>query len=320
MLQWLREQGCPLNESVCSFAAKNGHLETLKWARANGCPWSSSTLWCAAAGGHLETLQWAHENGCPWSLVVSRDVVAGGHFELLKWAHNHGCPWDASTIYEIAIHGNLKMLEWAQQRGCPWHVYAKRQLDMGNWKSCSGRMRMGVHRIEELANLLLEGGHLGILQWAYENGCPWDETTCAAAARGGHFEILKWAHQNGCPWDTFTVHDANAGGHLEIVRWARQNGCPEGVVDTDDVSDSSVSEDQKMYSDLSISWLLVLRTVESSRVESSVCCLPWPRKNVALAMENRGSFRWTEKGRLHHNKSRVLKEAAARCRIRKCTP
>jgi len=43
------------------------------------------------------------------------------------------------------------------------------------------------------------GGHLEILQWAREYGCPWDEGTCYNAARGGHLEALKWLRDNGCP-------------------------------------------------------------------------------------------------------------------------
>jgi len=46
-----------------------------------------------------------------------------------------------------------------------------------------------------------EGGHLEVLKWARENGCPWDKQTCAYAAKGGHLEVLKWARENGCPWD-----------------------------------------------------------------------------------------------------------------------
>jgi hypothetical protein len=38
-----------------------------------------------------------------------------------------------------------------------------------------------------------------VLQWARANGCPWDEGTCAAAARGGHTEALAWARKKGCP-------------------------------------------------------------------------------------------------------------------------
>ena len=35
-------------------------------------------------------------------------------------------------------------------------------------------------------------------------GCKWDELTCAAAAEGGHLEVLKYAHENGCPWNEAT--------------------------------------------------------------------------------------------------------------------
>ena len=40
------------------------------------------------------------------------------------------------------------------------------------------------------------GGHLEVLKWARENGCQWDEWTCATAAEGGHLEVLKWAREN----------------------------------------------------------------------------------------------------------------------------
>jgi len=71
-----------------------------------------------------------------------------------------------------------------------------------------------------------EGGHLHILQWARENGCPWDKYTCAEAAEGGHFHILQWARENGCSWDEWTCAGAAEGGHLTILQWARENGCP----------------------------------------------------------------------------------------------
>ena len=37
-----------------------------------------------------------------------------------------------------------------------------------------------------------------MLQWARENGCPWDESTCWGAAENGHLEVLEWAKANGC--------------------------------------------------------------------------------------------------------------------------
>ena len=65
-----------------------------------------------------------------------------------------------------------------------------------------------------------------MLQWARENGCPWDETTCAMAASGGHLYILQWARANGCPWNESTCWYAAEGGHLEVLQWARTNGYP----------------------------------------------------------------------------------------------
>jgi hypothetical protein len=33
-----------------------------------------------------------------------------------------------------------------------------------------------------------EGGHLEVLKWARENGCPWDDDTRALAANLGYVE------------------------------------------------------------------------------------------------------------------------------------
>jgi hypothetical protein len=48
------------------------------------------------------------------------------------------------------------------------------------------------------------GGHLEVLKWARAKDCPWDEKTCAYAAKGGHLEVVKWARENGCPWSLLT--------------------------------------------------------------------------------------------------------------------
>jgi hypothetical protein len=48
------------------------------------------------------------------------------------------------------------------------------------------------------------------------------------AAKGGHLEVLKWARENGCPWDELTCANAAERGHLGMLQWARANGCPVG--------------------------------------------------------------------------------------------
>src|ERR1700760_2727976 len=58
-----------------------------------------------------------------------------------------------------------------------------------------------------------------LLQWARNNGCPWNWKTCTFAAGGGHLEVLKWVRANGCPWNTSTCSQTAEGGHLEVLKW-----------------------------------------------------------------------------------------------------
>ena len=59
-----------------------------------------------------------------------------------------------------------------------------------------------------------------------DQGCLWDELTCASAAQGGHLELLQWARAKGCPWDEGTSQHAAENGHLEVFQWALIHGCP----------------------------------------------------------------------------------------------
>lgn len=69
-------------------------------------------------------------------------------------------------------------------------------------------------------------GHLEVLQWARANGCPWDANICSLAAGNGHLEVVQWARTNECPWTPYTCTFAALNGHLEVLQWARANGCP----------------------------------------------------------------------------------------------
>lgn len=39
----------------------------------------------------------------------------------------------------------------------------------------------------------------------------------------GHIEIVKYLHENGCPWGEEAVAYAAHNGHLEIVKYLRDN-------------------------------------------------------------------------------------------------
>ena len=93
-----------------------------------------------------------------------------------------------------------------------WHA-----ANLGYLSLLKDRHTRGVLKSKRyLCEAAAKGGHLEVLKWARENGCPWDENTCAYAALGGHLEVMKWARENGCPWDEETCACAARGGHLEI--------------------------------------------------------------------------------------------------------
>jgi len=103
----------------------------------------------AAEGGHLEVLKWARENGCPWDERTCANAAEGGHLEVLKWARENGCPWD---------EGRARTRRGRPPRGA--EVGARERLPVGRGRTCANAAK---------------GGHLEVLKWARENGCPWDE-------------------------------------------------------------------------------------------------------------------------------------------------
>jgi len=59
-----------------------------------------------------------------------------------------------------------------------------------------------------VCEVAFEGGHLHVLVWACEHGCPREEDVgdtydycCALAAWGGHLEVPRWARGHGFDWD-----------------------------------------------------------------------------------------------------------------------
>lgn len=79
-----KANGCPWNETVCSNAARGGHLDVLCWAGESGCLWNRNTCAYAAWGGHLHVLRWAWEHDCPWDAVTCAFAAEGGHLDVLR--------------------------------------------------------------------------------------------------------------------------------------------------------------------------------------------------------------------------------------------
>jgi hypothetical protein len=86
-------------------------------------------------------------------------------------------------------------------------------------------------------------GNLECLKYAHENGCPWHERVCEAAAARGYLDCLKYllssffsplpllilifryAHENGCQWTEKTSLAAKAYSKFECLKYALDHGC-----------------------------------------------------------------------------------------------
>lgn len=78
-----RESGCIWDERVCTVAAANGHLDTLKWLRSNWFPWDACTSSAASANGHLDVLKWCVENDCDCD--VNSFIRLSSSEEVVQW-------------------------------------------------------------------------------------------------------------------------------------------------------------------------------------------------------------------------------------------
>lgn len=287
LLIWLHENGCALNDDVSAAAASFGSLVMLEWIRGKGAGWLSSTPLAAARAGHLHILDYCKANACPFKLpVLCSEAALNGHQHVLQWAVENSqpmenalqhaenaeqmndaelmqdahlyfpFPWDSESTAKAAEGGHMDLLLWLKAQGCPLSVRVcelaskSNQLHILEWATS---LDPPVPFSEKCCSWSAFWGHLRVLQWLREHGCPWDSDTCAWAAKGNQFEVLRWAHENGAemgaatcaysaelgnleilkyarangaPWDKRTRMWANRAGHSEIVSYAIANGCP----------------------------------------------------------------------------------------------
>ena len=183
----------------------------------------------AAELGWLSTLKNRLRRGILDKPSVCKSAAKFGHLEIVKWARENGCPWEEARCTGgeagagLSVPGpRINYLEKINRikYTCAWAA-RRGHLEVLKWVR-----ENGCPWDEKTCSWAAKGGHLATLKWARENGCPWDEETCANLAEGGHLETLKWAHENDCPWDDRTCANLAGGGHLEMLLWARENDCP----------------------------------------------------------------------------------------------
>ena len=68
-----------------------------------------------------------------------------------------------------------------------------------------------------------DGGHLDVLKYAHEKGCPFTKYTCHAAAKKGHLKVLKYACEKCHDLDFEDLcGKAVDAGHKVIIEYLRE--------------------------------------------------------------------------------------------------
>ena len=65
MVKYCVENGCPMNEVACYYAAEEGHLDVLKYLHENDCPWDSEAFYWAHLYNRIDCLNYLIEQKCP---------------------------------------------------------------------------------------------------------------------------------------------------------------------------------------------------------------------------------------------------------------
>ncbi len=209
MLRWCLANGCPgRREHLVTSAAMSGELSVLQYLKdERHFAMSTQAMRFAALKGHLHVLRWLHEQLgelVPWCWTAA---VTGGHVAVLQYCQDQHCPFPADApdlCITAAAAGRTEVLAWLQQHGHAW----------GAGAAFAAAQHCQFNALGWLRN--------------QEPPCPWDSRVTDVLVRGplyGHcstkrrLQCLQWALDEGCPWQTSTYRLAQANQQLQHVRF-----------------------------------------------------------------------------------------------------
>ena len=159
------------------------------------------------------------------------DSISNNHVNCFKTRFSHLTDTTRKQfiIIRVAQCGNFDILKYLNSMG-----YIKKYIStnlIANYNFMNGIMK----HIDCLKYLYKNGyaltgnirySNLACLEYAHENGCPWNESTCDKAAETGNLDCLEYAHKHGCPWNESTCNKAAETGNLMCLKYAHEHGCP----------------------------------------------------------------------------------------------
>ena len=148
---------------------------------------SMSCVINAATRGQVEVLQWLRSlrPPCAWdSASLCRLAATEGQLEVLKYVKSQGCELTEMLCY-TAGNDPLARVRMLLLSLCPLNVLQHH---------ISSSL---IHSFSSLILVQAAGGHLEMLQWLREEGCPWNKVVCShAAVKNSHARVAEWIKRN----------------------------------------------------------------------------------------------------------------------------
>ena len=169
------QEGNGINEKTAKFAARAGHLDTLRFLDANGFFWqgTDTVVMAAIINGHLPVLEFLHDIDTHGAFCHSEMATwwaaLAGHLPVLEFLHAKGYPYDSRTFTYATQGGNLSVLKFLHEKGC--------RVDR-----------------KEVTRIATERGHLDILRFLFEKRYLLVNLSVWWAEEGNQSEILEFLY------------------------------------------------------------------------------------------------------------------------------
>lgn len=149
------------------------------------------------------------EDGIEFTIPKIRIAASTvGNLAVLNWSKNVSLYW--------------KMMDWSNRFTPHWQVSSvdiairREHIHILEWLRCNNYISK-KHTCKMAAKI----GSVRVLQWAHKR-YGWDESTTLAAAEYGNLDCLQYALQNGCPYDEDEILGLPLL-HTHVQRWMIQN-------------------------------------------------------------------------------------------------
>lgn len=183
----------------------------------------------------LKTVCWAIENG--FDKTIEMAVVAARHGSIdvlaLVIEELEIDVYGGACAYAAASKSNLDVLRFLYYKPVVHSRLVKMRNCIISRASDAAAATSNLGLLQELQEeygpgkcsqntftIAAYNGDMEIINWLYENGCPWSVNACKAAASAGNLELLKWLYQRGCPADAGTYTGAAFARRRDIMEWA----------------------------------------------------------------------------------------------------